>query len=117
MPRRVPRAACRRAPVPRRPSAPPGVRLALSPATMRKTGSGFDLALACCVLAAAGSVEQAALDGTVLVGELALDGRLRPVRGVLPCLLAARAEGVRRVVVPDAALGEAALVDGVAVYG
>lgn len=91
--------------------------LALSPATMRKAGSGFDLALACCVLAAAGGVEQAALDGTVLVGELALDGRLRPVRGVLPCLLAARAAGIRRVVVPDAALAEAALVEGIAVFG
>src|SRR5919202_4706194 len=49
--------------------------LALSPATMRKTGSRFDLALACCVLAAAGGVAQAALESTVLVGELALDGR------------------------------------------
>ena len=75
--------------------------LALSPATLRKTGSGFDLALACGVLAAAGAVEQRALDGTVLLGELALDGRLRPVRGVLPCLLAARAAGIRRVVVPE----------------
>lgn len=93
------------------------ILLALSPATMRKAGSGFDLALACCVLAAAGGVEQAALDGTVLVGELALDGRLRPVRGVLPCLLAARAAGARRVVVPVDALGEAALVGGLAVYG
>src|SRR3954471_13924282 len=91
--------------------------LALSPATLRKTGSGFDLALACCVLAAAGGVAQASLDGTVLVGELALDGRLRPVRGVLPCLLAAGAAGVRRVVVPEAALAEAALVDGLAVFG
>ena len=91
--------------------------LALSPATMRKTGSGFDLALACCVLGAAGTVPQAALDGTVLVGELALDGRLRPVRGVLPCLLAARAAGVRRVVVPQDALAEAGLVGGLAVYG
>ena len=91
--------------------------LALSPATLRKTGSAFDLALAACVLAAAGAVEQAALDGTVLVGELALDGRLRPVRGVLPCLLAARAAGIGRAVVPDAALSEAALVDGIDVYG
>src|SRR4051812_10325302 len=91
--------------------------LALSPATLRKTGSGFDLALACGVLAAAGGVAQAALDGTVLLGELALDGRLRSVRGVLPCLLAARAAGFRRMVVPDGALPEAALVDGVAVHG
>ena len=51
----------------------------------------------------------------MLVGELALDGRLRAVRGVLPCLLAARAAGMRRVVVPEAALPEAALVDGVEV--
>ena len=91
--------------------------LALSPATLRKTGSAFDLALAVCVLAAAGDVDQAALDDTVLVGELALDGRLRPVRGVLPCLLAARAAGIGRAVVPEAALAEAALVDGIDVYG
>ena len=77
----------------------------------------FALALACGVLAAAGTVEQRALEGTVLVGELALDGRLRAVRGVLPCLLAARTAGVRRVVVPEDALPEAALVDGIDVYG
>ena len=93
------------------------VVLALSPATLRKAGSGFDLALACVVLAAAGVVEQRALEGTVLVGELALDGRLRPVRGVLPCLLAARAAGLRRAVVPEQVLPEAALVEGVEVRG
>jgi magnesium chelatase family protein len=91
--------------------------LALSPASLRKAGSGFDLALACCLLAAGGTVEQPALDGTVLLGELALDGRLRPVRGVLPSLLAARAVGMRRAVVPAAALGEAALVRGIEVRG
>ena len=91
--------------------------LALSPAMLRKHGSGFDLALACCILATGDVVEQRALDGTVLLGELALDGRLRPVRGILPCLLAARSAGMRRVVVPDAALGEAALVDGLDVLG
>jgi magnesium chelatase family protein len=91
--------------------------LALSPATLRKTGSAFDVALAVCVLAATGAVDQAALDGAVLVGELALDGRLRPVRGVLPCLLAARAAGIRRAVVPVDALPEAALVGGIEVHG
>ena len=79
--------------------------LALSPAMLRKAGSGFDLALACAVLAADGILPQPALNGAVLLGELALDGRLRPVRGVLPCLLAARAAGVERVVVPAAAPG------------
>jgi magnesium chelatase family protein len=91
--------------------------LALSPASLRKAGSGFDLALAVAVLAADGILDQHALDGTMLLGELALDGRLRPVRGVLPCLLAARGAGLRRAVVPAAVLDEAALVEGIAVHG
>jgi magnesium chelatase family protein len=90
--------------------------LALSPATMRKAGSGFDLAIACAILATGDDVERRELRRTVLLGELALDGRLRPVRGVLPCLLAAKTAGMR-VVVPESALGEAALVDGLEVYG
>ena len=53
----------------------------------------------------------------MLIGELALDGRLRPVRGVLPCLLAARRSGARRVVIPTATLSEASLVDGLDVFG
>ncbi|WP_433294232.1 YifB family Mg chelatase-like AAA ATPase [Pseudonocardia sp. CA-142604] len=93
------------------------ILLALSPATLRKAGSGFDLALACCILCTSEVVGQRSLDGTVLLGELALDGRLRPVRGVLPCLLAARTAGMRRVVVPAAALPEAALVEGIEVHG
>jgi magnesium chelatase family protein len=91
--------------------------LALSPATLRKAGSAFDVALACAVLGTSDVIDQGALDGTVLLGELALDGRLRPVRGVLPCLLAAREAGMRRVVVPESALEEAALVGGLTVHG
>lgn len=91
--------------------------LSLSPASLPKTGSAFDLALACGVLGAAGSIDEAALAGTVLLGELALDGRLRPVRGVLPALLAARSAGMRRAVVPVSALAEAALVEGLEVHG
>ncbi|MEJ8279179.1 YifB family Mg chelatase-like AAA ATPase [Pseudonocardia spirodelae] len=91
--------------------------LALSPATLRKTGSRFDLALALGVLVAADAVPADRLRGTALLGELALDGRLRPVRGVLPCLLAAREAGMERAVVPRAALPEAALVDGLTAYG
>jgi magnesium chelatase family protein len=91
--------------------------LALSPANLRKTGSGFDLALACAVLGADEVLPQPELDGTVLLGELALDGRLRAVRGVLPCLVAARDAGLRRAVVPVAALAEAGLVEGIEVHG
>ncbi|MEQ3554849.1 YifB family Mg chelatase-like AAA ATPase [Pseudonocardia nematodicida] len=91
--------------------------LALSPATLRKTGSRFDVALAVGVLAAHRTIRSERLHGTVLLGELALDGRLRPVRGVLPCLLAARDAGMRRAVVPRDGLAEAALVDGIDTFG
>lgn len=93
------------------------ITLALSPATLPKAGSGFDAALACAVLAACGEVAQGELDGTVLIGELALDGRLRSVRGILPSLLAARRSGARRVVIPAETLHEASLVDGLEVVG
>jgi len=93
------------------------ITLALSPATLRKAGSGFDLALACAVLAAGGRKLQRRLEHCVLIGELALDGRVRPVRGVLPCLLAARQAGARTVVVPMETLAEAAVVEGVQVLG
>lgn len=91
--------------------------LALSPATLPKAGSGYDLALACALLAADRRLPRERLHGTALIGELALDGRLRAVRGVLPAVLAARKAGMRRVVVPGVTLAEAALVDGVEVHG
>ncbi len=96
---------------------PRRMTLALSPATLPKVGSSYDLALACALLAADGRIPVERLRGLVLIGELALDGRLRPVRGVLPAVLAARRVGIGQVVVPTASLAEAALVEGVRVYG
>lgn len=93
------------------------VTLGLSPANMPKLGSGYDLAIAVAVLSAAGSVPSTRLLGTVLLGELALDGRVREIRGVLPGLLAARKAGMKRAIVPAASLFEAALVDGLEVHG
>ncbi|HVV23435.1 MAG TPA: YifB family Mg chelatase-like AAA ATPase [Pseudonocardiaceae bacterium] len=93
------------------------VSLALSPATLPKGGSGYDIALASCVLAAAGIVPSERLGGTVLLGELALDGRLRPVRGILPALLAARRAHMHTAIVPAETLAEASLVTGVTVLG
>ncbi|BBY54434.1 YifB family Mg chelatase-like AAA ATPase [Mycobacterium koreense] len=90
--------------------------LALSPATLPKVGSVYDLALAAAVLAAGGR-RWPRLASTVLLGELALDGRVRAVRGVLPAVLAARAEGWSTVVVPRDNLAEASLVDGITVGG
>jgi magnesium chelatase family protein len=93
------------------------VSIAMSPAALPKGGASYDVALACCVLAAAKLVPETELASTVLLGELALDGRLRAVRGVLPALLAARRVGLCRAVVPAAVLREATLVDDVEVFG
>ncbi|MEV7248636.1 YifB family Mg chelatase-like AAA ATPase [Streptomyces cyaneofuscatus] len=89
----------------------------LSPASVPKSGSGFDLAVACAVLGAAERLDPAAIADVVMIGELGLDGRVRPVRGVLPAVLAAAEAGYQQVVVPEQTAGEAALVPGVSVLG
>jgi magnesium chelatase family protein len=87
----------------------------LLPAAMPKHGSVFDLAVAVSILAGAGVLPLAPLQGVVLLGELGLDGAVRPVRGVLPSVLAAARAGARGAVVPIANAREAALVPGVKV--
>src|SRR3954447_5767072 len=89
----------------------------LSPATLPKSGSGFDLAIAVATLAGAEALDPAATRDVVHLGELGLDGRLRPVRGVLPAVAAAVAAGHRRVVVAAANAAEARLVPGAQVVG
>ncbi len=93
------------------------VTVALAPANLPKSGAGFDLPMAVAVLVATKQAAGTLLPDTVLIGELALDGRLRGVRGVLPLLLGARRAGFRRAVVPTANVTEAALVSGVEVGG
>ncbi|GHE07645.1 YifB family Mg chelatase-like AAA ATPase [Streptomyces alanosinicus] len=89
----------------------------LSPASVPKAGSGFDLAVACAVLGAAERIDPRVLSDIVMIGELGLDGRVRPVRGILPAVLAAADAGYEQVVVPECAAAEAALVPGVSVLG
>jgi magnesium chelatase family protein len=91
------------------------ITVGLSPASLPKRGSWFDLAIAIGILAAAGKVPRAAAAGVMFFGELGLDGQLRPVRGVLPAVAAAVDEGFRRVMVAEQNAGEAALVPGVRV--
>ena len=93
------------------------ITVGLSPASLPKRGSGFDLGIALSILAAAGTIPAAALDGVAFLGELGLDGRLRPVRGVLPAMAAAAGAGFGRVVVAQANAAEAALVPGLQVAG
>ncbi|MFE6255710.1 YifB family Mg chelatase-like AAA ATPase [Agromyces sp. NPDC057865] len=89
----------------------------LSPAALPKHGSGFDLAIAIACLAAAGEVSVESVDRVVHLGELGLDGRLRPIDGILPAVLAASRAGHDTVMVPSANAAEAALVPGVEVIG
>ncbi|MEU3662011.1 YifB family Mg chelatase-like AAA ATPase [Streptomyces sp. NPDC032940] len=89
----------------------------LSPASVPKSGSGFDLAVAASVLGAAERIDPRVLADIVMIGELGLDGRVRPVRGILPAVLAAAEAGYEQVVVPECAAAEASLVPGVSVLG
>ncbi|WP_298990440.1 YifB family Mg chelatase-like AAA ATPase [uncultured Pseudokineococcus sp.] len=88
------------------------VTVNLSPASLPKQGAGFDLAVAVAVLAAEGGVAREAVRGWTHLGELGLDGSLRPVRGVLPAVVAAVRAGSPRVVVPQENAAEAELVPG-----
>jgi magnesium chelatase family protein len=87
----------------------------LLPATLPKHGSGFDLAIAAALLGGSGELPLAPLDGVVILGELGLDGTVRPIRGVLPMVAAAARAGITRVVVPIENAAEAAVVPGVRV--
>jgi magnesium chelatase family protein len=90
------------------------VTVNLSPADVRKEGTAFDLPIALGILAAEGLGGCA--DGFVILGELALDGRVRPVKGVLSIALAAKASGIKGLIFPGANMAEASVVDGLALY-
>ena len=85
----------------------------LSPASLPKHGAGFDLGIAVASLAAGGTIDPRSIAGTVHIGELGLDGRVRPVPGVLPAVFAAARAGFDTVVVPRGSESEARLVPGV----
>ena len=89
----------------------------LAPADVRKEGSAFDLPIAVGLLAASGRLGEVELDGTGFVGELGLDGSLRAVPGILPMALQAVQSGMDALVVPRQSAGEAAVVQGVRVFG
>lgn len=89
----------------------------LSPASLPKSGSATDLGIAVAVLAAAGLVDAKAARRRVYLGELGLDGRVRPIRGILPAVAAAVEAGLTDVVVPAGNLDEARLVPGASVTG
>ena len=89
----------------------------LSPADVKKEGSGFDLPLAIGILATEGVVKPDLIPSTLLVGELSLDGSLQPIRGALPIAVKARQMGYKRLVLPAQNIREAAVVNNIDVYG
>ena len=89
----------------------------LSPADIRKEGSGYDLPLAIGILAAHGKVSETVLADYMMIGELGLDGKLKPISGALPVAIRARKEHFKGLLVPCENAREAAVVDDLAVYG
>ncbi|GJQ34669.1 MAG: Fis family transcriptional regulator [Anaerolineaceae bacterium] len=88
----------------------------LSPAAIRKEGPAYDLPIALGVVILAGFLPHETIEGAIVVGELSLDGVVRHTRGVLPMAAAARANGFKRMFVPEADAGEAALIPDLEVY-
>ena len=99
------------------PPPPRRITVNLAPADLPKSGSGFDLPVAVALLTALGQVPGRALEGSGFVGELGLDGSVRPVRGAIALAMSCRAEGRRRLFVPAGNALEAGAVPGVEVAG
>lgn len=89
----------------------------MSPADLKKEGASYDLPLAVGMLAATEQVNTRLLDHFVMVGELSLDGSLQPVHGVLPIALMTKEQGFKGIILPEANAREAAVVEGIEVYG
>jgi magnesium chelatase family protein len=85
----------------------------LAPADVKKSGAGYDLPMAIGILAASGVLKNSMHPDYCIVGELSLDGGIRPVNGILPMTLAAREQGLKGIVVPLANVAEAAIVEGI----
>jgi magnesium chelatase family protein len=96
----------------------PRITVNLAPADLRKDGAAFDLPIAIGVLASRGKlVLSPSRQGLLLAGELSMDGRIKPIRGALSLAAAVRQQGLRGIVLPEANATEAALVEGIEVFG
>lgn len=96
---------------------PTQIAINLAPANLRKSGAAYDLPIAVGIIASTAQIQDEALSGTLILGELSLDGRVEPVPGVLPIALAAREHGIGSLIVPAANVAEAAAVHGLTVHG
>ncbi len=93
------------------------ITINLAPADLKKEGSAFDLPIAVGILAASETVSQNLLSDTLIMGELSLDGSLRPLKGALPLSIEAKNRGLKRIIFPTLSAQEAAVVEGIEVFG
>lgn len=93
------------------------ITINLAPADMRKEGSAYDLPIALGILAASKQIKAENLEQFIVMGELALDGRIRPIKGALPCAIQARTDGFKGCIFPKENVKEAAIVNQLEVYG
>ena len=89
----------------------------MSPADLRKEGSAYDLTLAIGILVASKQIQAKDLESYLIMGELSLDGSLQPIKGALPIAIKAKEEGYKGFILPIQNVKEAAIVDGLEVYG
>lgn len=89
----------------------------LAPADIRKEGSSFDLPISVGILTASGLLKPDTVDGFMILGELSLDGGVKKIKGALPASICSRNMGLKGIIVPEQNAGEAAVVDGIDVYG
>ncbi|HRZ67643.1 MAG TPA: magnesium chelatase domain-containing protein, partial [Candidatus Omnitrophota bacterium] len=95
---------------------PKRITINLAPADLRKEGASYDLAIALGILSANGDLGQGLTEGMVFCGELSLDGRLRPINGVLPIAMGLHSGSCKGLVVPEGNSGEAGIVSGLPVF-
>ena len=93
------------------------INVNISPADIRKDGTGFDLPIAVGILASLENIPQDHLDGTLIIGELGLSGEVKPVKGILPLVKSAHENNIQRCIVPDENAAEGAVIDGIDVVG
>lgn len=93
------------------------ITINLAPADIKKEGSAFDLPIAVGILSAIEKIETSMMEDSVLLGELSLDGLLRPIKGALSISVEAKNKGLKRIILPKDSAAEAGIVDGIEVYG
>ena len=94
-----------------------GIIINMAPADLKKEGASFDLSIAIAVMAANEEVQTSRLSDFILLGELSLDGSLQPVKGALSIAMRAKQDGFRGIILPETSAAEAAVIDGLEVYG